>query len=179
MKPIRSWPTARRVDASPSCVAAPNRKLLQIVGSRLQPCNHAPVGWLHCLPVVRWAGKPSSVSRAARMQLGLPIPTSPSKAVSGFSLETVRQVFDPAALTHPTWDERLWCGETDSAHWLFGDPASVLTLPSGREQGFCAAKRRFFFEHSDGEPTVSTSFPRMKSNLEEVLKPSVLPEPSV
>ena len=35
---------------------------------------------------------------------------------------TVRQVFDPAALTHPTWDERLWRGETDPGDWLGAHP---------------------------------------------------------
>ncbi len=69
----------------------------------------------------------------------------------GTLFETVRQVFDPAALTHATWDERLWCGETDSAQWRFGAPASILTLPAGRDRGFRAAKRRFFFEHSNGD----------------------------
>lgn len=69
----------------------------------------------------------------------------------GILFETVRQVFDPASLTHPTWDERLWRGETDPIDWLFAAPASVLTLPSGQEQGFRATKRRFFFEHTAGD----------------------------
>ena len=68
----------------------------------------------------------------------------------GLLFETVRQVSDPATLTHPTWDERLWRGETEPAEWLFEVPASALTLPSDREQGFRAAKRRFLFEHSAG-----------------------------
>ena len=68
----------------------------------------------------------------------------------GLLFEAVRQVSDPATLTHPTWDERLWRGETEATEWLFDVPASALTLPSEREQGFRAAKRRFLFEHIAG-----------------------------
>ena len=64
--------------------------------------------------------------------------------------ETVRQVSDPATLTHPTWDERLWHGGTEEAEWLFEVPASALMLPSNQEHGFRAAKRRFLFEHIAG-----------------------------
>jgi hypothetical protein len=69
----------------------------------------------------------------------------------GALFSTVRQVFDPAALTHPMWDELLWRGETEPDDWLWGRPASVLTLPSGRERGYRAIKRRFFFEHAAGD----------------------------
>lgn len=69
----------------------------------------------------------------------------------GVLFEAVRQVFDPASLTHPDWDERLWHGETSRADWLFAVPASALTLPTDQEQGFRTAKRRFFFEHSAGD----------------------------
>jgi hypothetical protein len=64
----------------------------------------------------------------------------------------VSEVLDPAVITHPIWDERIWRGETDSGDWLRGGPTSVLNLPpSGRAEGFRALKRRFFFEHVEGQ----------------------------
>jgi len=69
----------------------------------------------------------------------------------GYLFETIRAVFDPAAMTHPIWDERLWRGDLDPKGWIWGAPASVLALPEvERETGFRAAKRRFYFEHVDG-----------------------------
>ena len=68
----------------------------------------------------------------------------------GKLFDAVRQIFDPAKLTHPTWDDHLWCGKTNPADWLFDVPASTLTLPSNREQGFRVAKRQFLFEHAAG-----------------------------
>lgn len=87
----------------------------------------------------------------------------------GVLFETVRQVFDPATLTHPTWDERLWRGEIDPAEWLFAAPASALTLPSDREQGFRAAKRRFFFEHPAGSELFGL-VPRDEVEFERLLE---------
>ena len=87
---------------------------------------------------------------------------------NGLLFEAVRQVFDPAALTHPTWDERLWCGETDPTDWLFAAPASVLNHPSEQEKGFRAAKRRFFFEHCEGNQLCDL-LPQDEVEFEEVL----------
>ena len=70
----------------------------------------------------------------------------------GSLFEVVRQVFDPVALTHPTWDKQLWGEGTCSDDWLFDAPEPVLTLSTDRMlDGFYAMKRRFFFEHSAGE----------------------------
>jgi len=73
----------------------------------------------------------------------------------GVLFDTVRRVFDPAALTHPTWDERLWRGDTDPSDWLFDAPASVVTPTLDKEREFGAAKRRFFFEHVAGDELFS------------------------
>ena len=142
--------------------------LLQIVGSRLR---HVTMRQLVGFIAFLLSGGQQAIERLKSGQdaTGLAYSNLAFEDGIGVLFETVRQVFDPAALTHPTWDERLWCGETDSAHWLFGDPASVLTLPSGREQGFYAAKRRFFFEHSDGNQLFDL-VPQDEVRLREVLK---------
>ena len=124
-------------------------KLLELVGFRL---HHVTMRQLVGFIAFLLAAGQAAADRLKSGQdtSGLAYSNLAFEGGVGILFETVRQVFDPAALTHPTWDERLWCGETDPADWLFGAPASVLTLPSGREQGFRAAKRQFFFEHSAG-----------------------------
>ena len=65
--------------------------------------------------------------------------------------DAVRSVLDPAALTHPDWDEKLWLGETDPDDWVGQPPPAVLSLPeTERTTSFRAIKRRFFFEHAAG-----------------------------
>lgn len=69
----------------------------------------------------------------------------------GTLFDAVRHVLDPAAMTHPIWDERLWLGELDAGDWLWEAPSGALALPdSEREAGFRAVKRQFFFEHVSG-----------------------------
>ena len=87
----------------------------------------------------------------------------------GNLFESVRQVFDPAAVTNPDWDERLWCGETNQTDWLFRAPAPALTLPSDKEEGFRAAKRRFFFEHRAGGELFDL-LPHDEMEFEELLE---------
>jgi hypothetical protein len=67
----------------------------------------------------------------------------------GRLFDAVRNIFDPAAITHPEWDERLWMGETEDRDWLEQTPPGLLALPEvERENAYRAIKRRFFFEHS-------------------------------
>ena len=40
----------------------------------------------------------------------------------GSLFDAVRAVFDPAGVTHPVWDERLWLGETEAGDWLYQKP---------------------------------------------------------
>ena len=69
----------------------------------------------------------------------------------GTLFDAVRQVLDPAAMTHPIWDERLWLGDLGAADWLWAAPSGALALPdSERAAGFRAIKRQFFFEHPSG-----------------------------
>ena len=124
-------------------------KLLEIVGLRLRHVTMRQlVGFIAFLLAAGQAA--SDRLRSGQDTAGLAYSSLAFEGGNGLLFDAVRQVFDPAALTHPTWDERLWCGETDAIDWLFGAPASVLTLPSGHEKGFHAAKRRFYFEHTDG-----------------------------
>lgn len=125
-------------------------KLLEVVGLRL--------GHVTMRQIVGFIAYLLSAGQAAAERLksgqdatGLAYSNLAFEGGIGLLFSTVRQVFDPAALTHPTWDERLWRGETDAGDWLWRAPASVLTLPSGRDRGFRAIKRRFFFEHSAGQ----------------------------
>jgi hypothetical protein len=125
-------------------------KLLEVVGLRL--------GHVTMRQLVGFLAFLLSAGQAAAERLkggqdatGLAYSNLAFEGGVGVLFATVRQVFDPAALTHPTWDELLWRGETESGDWLWGAPASILTLPSGRERGFRAVKRRFFFEHVAGD----------------------------
>lgn len=142
-------------------------KLLEIVGLRL---GHVTMRQLVGFIAFLLAAGQSAADRlkAGQDAVRLSYSNLAFEGGVGVLFETVRQVFDPAALTHPTWDERLWCGETDSDDWLFGVPASALTLPTGREQGFQAGKRRFFFEHSAGDELFDL-VPRDETEFEKLL----------
>jgi len=69
----------------------------------------------------------------------------------GLLFEAVRDVFDPAEVTHPDWDGRLWLGDTDARDWLGPPPPGPMSLnESERNAAYRAIKRRFFFEHKNG-----------------------------
>ena len=142
-------------------------KLLEIVGLRL---SHVTMRQLVGFIAFLLAGGLAAADRLRSGQdaSGLAYSNLAFEGGVGILFDAVRQVFDPAALTHPTWDERLWCGETDPNDWLFVAPTSVLTLPSDREQGYRAAKRRFFFEHAAGNQLFDL-VPRDEIEFEELL----------
>ena len=125
-------------------------KLLEIVGRRLHHVTMRQlVGFVAFLLT---AGKPTSGRlTGGQDNAGLAYFNLAFDGGVGPLFNAVRQILDPASLTHPTWDERLWSGETKASDWLFGAPAPVLTIPSDREAGFRATKRRFLFEHSAGD----------------------------
>jgi len=87
----------------------------------------------------------------------------------GTLFDAVRAVLDPAAVTHPAWDERLWCGATQAAQWLWQVPPAPLTMPEAeREQAFRVIKRAFFFEHASGAELL-TSIPKDEREFEDTL----------
>jgi len=143
-------------------------KLLEVVGLRL---GHVTMRQLVGFIAFLLSGGQAAADRLKSGQdaTGLAYSNLAFEGGIGLLFEAVRQVFDPAALTHPTWDERLWRGETDPADWLSGAPASVLTLPSGRERGFRAIKRRFFFEHAAGDQLFQL-VPHDEIEFEELLE---------
>ena len=142
-------------------------KLLEIVGLRLRHVTMRQlVGYIAFLLA---AGQSAADRlRSGQDAAGLAYSSLAFEGGNGLLFEAVRQVFDPAALTHPTWDEKLWCGETDPTDWLFAAPASVLNHPSEQEKGFRAAKRRFFFEHCEGDQLCDL-LPQDEVEFEEVL----------
>jgi len=87
----------------------------------------------------------------------------------GALFDAARHVLDPAAMTHPTWDERLWLGELEAGDWRWEAPSGALALPnSEREAGFRAVKRQFFFEHTSGGQLVNLK-PRDEVEFEATL----------
>ena len=158
---------ANRAALMHSQVAERLGKLLKIVASRIRHVTMRQL--IGFIAFLLSAGQPAAERlRSGQDEVGLAYSTLAFEGGDGSLFEAIRQIFDPAALTHPTWDERLWCGETDPAQWLFDAPAPVLTLPSKREKGFRAAKRRFFFEHCAGDQLFHL-VPRDEIEFEELL----------
>ncbi|MGI5147200.1 hypothetical protein ACQEVC_12595 [Plantactinospora sp. CA-294935] len=83
--------------------------------------------------------------------------------------DAVREVFDPAAVTHPRRDTELWQGTTKAEEWIDGlRPSAIQPMPADeRDNEYRALKRRFFFEHRDGRslldllPSDERSFERL------------------
>jgi hypothetical protein len=71
----------------------------------------------------------------------------------GRLFEQIRDTFDPARITHPEHDFDLWRGSADPAGWLPGGRPGAAPQQYHEEQRqatFAALKRRFFFEHAQG-----------------------------
>ena len=88
----------------------------------------------------------------------------------GALFDAVRAVFDPAEITHPDWDDRLWLGDTDARDWLGKPPPGPMTLnESERNAAYQAIKRRFFFEHKDGTDLLAL-VPTDEQEFQETLR---------
>jgi len=70
--------------------------------------------------------------------------------------DAVREVFDPARVTHPLYDDQLWSGGLKVEGWTpLGPPSPPPSKsPNDPIDSMRSAKRRFFFEHEDGEKLV-------------------------
>jgi hypothetical protein len=94
---------------------------------------------------------------------------------AGPLFEAVRAVFDPATVTHPEWDERLWMGETRAGDWLWQKPPAPLTFPeSERDKAFRVIKRLFFFGHASGNELVAM-LPTDEKDFQRILHPGEAP----
>lgn len=90
--------------------------------------------------------------RAGQDSLGFSYSNLAFDGGSGALFDAVRAVFDPAEVTHPDWDDRLWLGDTDARDWLGKPPPGPMTLnETERRTAYRAIKRRFFFEHQNGK----------------------------
>lgn len=88
----------------------------------------------------------------------------------GALFEAVCAVFDPAEITHPDWDDRLWLGDTDARDWLGKAPPGPMTLnESERNSAYRAIKRRFFFEHKNGTDLLAL-VPTDEQEFQETLR---------
>jgi len=78
-----------------------------------------------------------------------------SSAFSGTSglFDALRSTFDPALATHPRYDDALWNTGMPGAGWLPSEapPLPASAAPDNVIDAMRDLKRRFFFEHSDGE----------------------------
>ncbi len=96
-----------------------------------------------------------------------------------FSL--VRTAFDPARITHPVYDEKLWRGTTDPKDWI--NPNDVPAAASAcaepdRKRFFRVAKRRFFFEHIAGIELLS-ALPSDEAAFDTILKDGIGGDPQI
>ena len=89
--------------------------------------------------------------RAGQDTLGFSYSNLAFDGGAGALFDAVREVFDPAEVTYPDWDDQLWLGDTDARDWLGKPPPGPMTLNElERKTAYRAIKRRFFFEHRNG-----------------------------
>lgn len=96
--------------------------------------------------------------------------------------DLVRRSFDPANVTHPTYDEDLWRGTTKAEDWLNPDDrplaAASFQDEEKRKQYFKAAKRRFFFEHKAGKELL-LALPNDEAEFDKVLHGGLQGDPQL
>lgn len=78
-----------------------------------------------------------------------------SAAFSGSSdlFDALRNTFDPAVTTHPRFDEALWSTGMPGDGWSPTEslPVPASAAPDDPLSAMVALKRRFYFEHADGD----------------------------
>lgn len=124
--------------------------LLEVVGTR---AGHVTMRQLVGFIAYLLTGGQSATDRMRAGQDGFGFSYSNLAFEGGVGplFDAVRAVFDPAEVTHPDWDDRLWLGDTDARHWLGEPPPGPMTLhETERGAAYRAIKRRFFFEHERG-----------------------------
>jgi len=125
-------------------------KLLELVSTRT---GHVTMRQLVGFVAYLITGGQSATDRvrAGQDTLGFSYSNFAFEKGVGTLFDAIRDVFDPAEVTHPDWDERLWLGDTNARDWLGKPPPGPMTLnETERNEAYRAIKRRFFFEHKDG-----------------------------
>lgn len=125
-------------------------KLLELVSTRT---GHVTMRQLVGFVAYLITGGQSATDRvrAGQDTLGFSYSNFAFEKGVGTLFDAIRDVFDPAEVTHPDWDERLWLGDTNARDWLGKPPPGPMTLnETERSEAYRAIKRRFFFEHKDG-----------------------------
>ena len=108
--------------------------------------------------------------RAGQDTLGFVYSTLAFQDGVGDLFDAVRAVFDPAEVTHPDWDDRVWLGDTHARDWLGKPPPGPMMLnESERNTAYRAIKRRFFFEHKDGTDLLAL-VPTDEQEFQETLR---------
>ncbi len=108
--------------------------------------------------------------RAGQDALGFAYSNLAFEGGIGPLFDAVRAVFDPAEVTHPDWDDRLWMGDTDTRDWLGTRPPGPIKLnETERASAYRAIKRRFFFEHAKGTDLL-TLVPSDEREFQETLR---------
>jgi hypothetical protein len=124
--------------------------LLELVATR---CGHVTMRQLVGFVAYLLTGGQSAIDRvrAGQDTLGFAYSNLAFEKGIGPLFDAVREVFDPAEVTHPDWDDRLWLGTTDARDWLGRPAPGPMSLnESERNAAYRAIKRRFFFEHKHG-----------------------------
>ena len=68
----------------------------------------------------------------------------------GQAFEYIRRSFDPASITHPTWDELLLCASIKN-NWVDEHFVPIEAIDSSNTSQFDLRKRQFFFFNEDGK----------------------------
>ena len=124
--------------------------LLELVATR---CGHITMRQVVGFVAYLLTGGQSATDRvrAGQDALGFAYSNLAFEGGVGPLFDALRDVFDPAEVTHPDWDDRLWIGNTDARDWLGHPPPGPMTLnEADRNSAYRAIKRRFFFEHKNG-----------------------------
>ncbi len=144
-------------------------RLLEVVATRM---GHVTMRQLVGFIAYLITGGQSATDRvrAGQDSLGFVYSNLAFRGGVGALFDAVRAVFDPAEITHPDWDDRLWLGDTAARDWLGKPPPGPMTLnETERIAAYQAIKRRFFFEHANG-PDLLALVPGDEREFQETLK---------
>lgn len=143
--------------------------LLELVSARI---GHVTMRQLVGFVAFLLTGGQPEAERLRRGQdaTGFAYSTLAFEGGEGALFAAVRTVFDPAAVTHPDWDDRLWVGDTAADDWLWQAPPGPLSLADAeRPTAYRTIKRRFFFEHARGDDLLKL-LPRDERGFEATLR---------